>query len=78
MNDMRIAMAVTSVCAYVGRYVILKEPDIKWVARDKISYVETLIKDEENKISYQINELNKHKARLLLAKQCVIRGEGYA
>ena len=78
MSDIKIAMAVTSACGHASRYVILKDPTDKWIVRDKISYVETLIKAEENKIAYQIIELNKHKARLLRAKQCVIKGEGYA
>jgi len=63
-------------CALVIRYTILKEDNIKNLARLSIADLEMRIRNEKEKIKQDLNSLNQMQKRIQEAKKCLVKKEG--
>lgn len=58
---------------YIDRYLILKRPSDKWLARNKISIAENEIIKRKSELLLELDRLNKISERLVKAKQSIIK-----
>ena len=67
---------LVSCCAMATRYTILKEDNIKNLARLSIADLEMRIRNEKEKIKQDLNSLNQMQKRIQEAKKCLVKKEG--